>query len=86
MISVLPRNWNCDATLRYSNPLFIVCAPLVHVIVSMNEMERGSKSDPTVEAALVARIKSPLRAMPVVPRASTEDDVTVPESDTPAGS
>ena len=34
----------------------------------------------------VARISSPLRAMPVLPRASIDDDVNVPDRETPTGS
>jgi hypothetical protein len=86
VISVLPRNWKPDSMFRYSPPNLNVCAPRVHVSASLNEIERGSKIEPVVDALLVARIKRPLRAMPVVPRASMEDDVTVPDSDTPAGS
>ena len=37
-----------------------------------------------VDDALVARINRPLRAMPVLPRASIDDDVNVPESETPS--
>jgi hypothetical protein len=80
VISVLPRNWNFDSMLRYSKPDFIVWEPRVHVTVSLREMERGSKSEPVVDDALEARIRRPLRAMPVVPRASIEDEVNVPES------
>ena len=71
---------------RYSPPPFTVCAPLVQVVASLNESDRGSKSEPVVEEALVARISRPLRAMPVVPRASIDDEVTVPDSETPTGS
>ena len=72
--------------LRYSPPNFKVCAPRVQVSASLNESERGSKIEPVVDEALVARISRPLRAMPVVPRASIDDEVTVPDSDTPTGS
>src|SRR5215207_888811 len=86
VISVLPRNWKFPWMRRYSPPNFIVCAPRVHVSVSLNESESGVKREPVVDDALDARISSPLRAMPVVPRASMLDEVTVPDSDTPTGS
>ena len=63
-----------------------MCAPLDHVNALLNESDRGSKIDPVVDDALVARISSPLRAMPVEPRASIDCEVTVPDSDTPTGS
>ena len=72
--------------LRYSPPNFNVCAPRVHVSASLNDIERGSNTEPVVDEALVARISRPLRAMPVVPRASIDDEVNVPDSDTPTGS
>jgi len=71
---------------RYSKPNFHVCGPRVHVSESATDIERGSNTDPVVDAALEARINRPLRAMPVVPRASMLDEVTVPDSDTPSGS
>ena len=63
-----------------------MCAPFVQVSASLKDSERGSKIEPVVDEALVARISRPLRAMPVVPRASIDDEVTVPESETPTGS
>src|SRR5262245_14871747 len=86
VISVLPRNWNSDAMFRYSKPLLRVCFPRVQVTASLNDSERGSNSEPIVDEALVARISNPLRAMPVVPRASIDDDVKVPLRETPTGS
>ena len=71
---------------RYSPPNFTVCAPAVQVVALLNESDIGSKSEPVVDDALVARISRPLRAMPVLPRASMDDEVNVPESDTPTGS
>ena len=71
---------------RYSKPNFQVCGPRVQVSASLIDTERGSKTEPVVDAALDARISRPLRAMPVLPRASMLDEVTVPESDTPSGS
>ena len=53
---------------------------------SLKDSEFGVKIEPIVDDALDARMSSPLRAMPVVPRASIDDEVTVPESDTPTGS
>ena len=47
---------------------------------------RGSNIEPVVVDAEVARIRRPLRAMPVLPRASIDDEVNVPDSDTPTGS
>ncbi len=81
-----PRNWNCELMRRYSPPSFSVCAPAVQVVALLNESDIGSKSEPVVDDALVARISSPLRAMPVFPRASMDDEVKVPDSDTPTGS
>ena len=46
-------------------------------------MERGSKIEPVVVDAEVARISRPLRAIPVDPRAPIEDDVNVPDRDPP---
>ena len=86
MISVLPRNWKSDCSCRNSPPNLNVWPPFVHVSASLNESEYGLKIEPVVDEALVARISRPLRAMPVVPRASIDDDVTVPDSDTPTGS
>ncbi len=83
---MLPRNWKSDCSVRYSPPNFTVCAPLLQVSALLNDSERGSKTEPVVDDALVARISRPLRAMPVVPRASIDDEVTVPDSDTPTGS
>ena len=83
---MLPRNWNFDEMLRYSIPPLKVCAPRVSVAALANESDRGSNFEPMVEDALVARISSPLRAMPVVPRASIDDEVNAPDSDTPVGS
>ena len=60
--------------------------PREYVSVSLSAIESGSNAEPTVDAALVARMSNPLRAMPLVPRASMEDDVTVPERETPTGS
>ena len=71
---------------RYSPPTFTVWAPRVHVIALLNESDIGSNDRAAVVDALVARISRPLRAMPVVPRASIDDEVNVPESDTPTGS
>ncbi len=59
---------------------------MVQVVALLNESDIGSKSEPTVVEALVARMSRPLRAMPVVPRASIDDEVKVPESETPIGS
>jgi hypothetical protein len=86
VISVLPRNWNCDSIWRYSKPPLSVCVFFVQVAASLNEMDRGLKFDPVVDEALDARISRPLRATPVVPRASMLEDVTVPESETPTAS
>ena len=58
----------------------------VKVTVSCNEIERGLNTEPVVDEALEARISKPLRAMPVLPRASIDDDVNVPDSETPTGS
>ncbi len=69
---------------RYSPPNFTVWAPPVQVVALLNESDIGSKSEPVVVDALVARMSRPLRAMPVLPRASIDDDVKVPESDTPS--
>ncbi len=55
-------------------------------MASLNDSDSGSKSEPVVVEALVARISRPLRAMPVLPRASIDDEVKVPDSDTPTGS
>ena len=63
-----------------------MCAPRVQVSASLNESDVGSKTEPVVDDALVARISRPLRAMPVLPRASIDDEVNVPDSDTPTGS
>ena len=63
-----------------------MCAPRVQVVALLNDSERGSKTEPVVVDAMVARISRPLRAMPVVPRASIDDDVNVPDSETPTGS
>jgi hypothetical protein len=86
VISVLPRNWKSDWMRRYSPPILKVCAPRANVIVSLSDSDIGSKLEPVVDEALVARINRPLRAMPVLPRASIDDEVNVPESDTPTGS
>ena len=83
---MLPRNWNCDSMFRYSPPNLKVCPPRVSVSASLSEIERGLYAWPFVEALLVARTSRPLRAMPVVPRASIDCEVTVPESDTCVGS
>ena len=64
----------------------MTCAPLLQVSVSLNDSELGSKIEPVVDAALVARISRPLRATPVVPRASIDEELTVPDSDTWIGS
>ena len=61
-------------------------APRVQVVALLNASDIGSKSEPTVVEALVARMSRPLRAMPVVPRASIDDEVKLPESETPVGS
>jgi hypothetical protein len=71
---------------RYSPPNLKVCLPVFNVRASTNDNERGLNTDPVVEPALEARISSPLRAMPLVPRASMEEEVTVPDSETPTGS
>ena len=63
-----------------------MCRPVFHVVALANDSDLGSKMDPVVDDALVARMSNPLRAMPVVPRASIEDEVKLPESDTPVGS
>ena len=63
-----------------------MCAPRVIVAASENESDRGSNDEPMVDEALLARMRSPLRAMPVVPRASIEDEVNEPDSETPVGS
>src|SRR6188474_2914124 len=86
VISLLPRNWKSDCRVRYSPPNFSVCAPLDQVRLLLNDSERGSKMEPMVDDALVARISRPLRAIPVVPRASIDCEVTVPDSETPVGS
>ena len=86
VISVLPRNSNCESIFRYSPPAFIVCLPRVSVTESLSESECGLYACPLVEALLVARTSSPLRATPVVPRASADCEVTVPDSDTCVGS
>ena len=83
---MLPRNWNCDSMFRYSPPNLKVCAPREIVNALLMAIERGSYDCPLVEALLVARTSRPLRATPVVPRASIDCDVTVPESDTCVGS
>ena len=73
--------------LRYSPPTLKVWAPRGDAsTASLNEIDRGSKIEPVVDAALVARISRPLRAMPVVPRASIDDEVNEPDSETPGGS
>ncbi len=71
---------------RYSPPNLNVWAPAVQVVALLNASDIGSKSEPTVVDALVARMSRPLRAMPVVPRASIDDEVKLPESETPVGS
>ena len=58
----------------------------VQVSASLKDSDSGSKTEPVVDEALVARMSRPLRAMPVVPRASIDDDVKLPDSDTPTGS
>src|SRR5262245_56496566 len=67
---------------RYSPPTLNVCGPRVNVSASLSEIERGSYAWPLVEALLVARTSRPLRAMPVVPRASIDDELTVPDNET----
>ena len=54
--------------------------------MSLNDSDIGSKIEPVVDEALVARMSRPLRAMPVVPRASMDEDVKVPDNETPVGS
>ena len=71
---------------RYSPPNLTVCAPRDQVVALLIENELGSNSDPVVVEALVARMSSPLRAIPVLPRASIDDEVKVPDSATPSGS
>ena len=83
---MLPRNWKSDWIVRYSKPPFSVWRPRVQVVALLSESERGSKNEPVVVDAEVARISRPLRAMPVLPRASIDDEVNVPDSDTPTGS
>ena len=63
-----------------------MCDPRVTVSASLNDSEFGVKVEPIVDDALDARMRSPLLAMPVVPRASIDEEVTVPESETPTGS
>ena len=41
VISLLPRNWNCDSMFRYSPPNLNVCAPRVHVSALLSEIDRG---------------------------------------------
>src|SRR6187200_469654 len=67
---------------RYSPPNLGVGWPRATVTASLSEIDRGSYAWPLVEALLVARIRSPLRATPVVPLASIDCEVTVPDSDT----
>ena len=83
---MLPRNWKSDWIRRYSPPNFTVCDPLFHTSESLIDSDIGSNDEPVVDEALVARINRPLRAMPVLPRASIDDEVNVPESETPSGS
>ena len=83
---MLPRNWKSPRICRYSPPNFSVCAPRVHVSASLKDSEFGVKVEPVVDDALDARMRRPLLAMPVVPRASMDEEVTVPESETPTGS
>ena len=72
---------------RYSPPNFTrVRARASRSCALLNESDIGSKTEPVVVDALVARISRPLRAMPVLPRASIDDEVNVPDSDTPTGS
>ena len=56
---------------------------VVHVVALLNDSDFGLKKEPVVDALLVARSSMPLRAMPVLPRASTEPEVKVPDSATP---
>ena len=63
-----------------------MCEPRVSVNASLNDSEFGVKVEPIVDEALDARMRSPLLAMPVVPRASIDDEVTVPDRETPTGS
>ena len=86
VISVLPRNWKSDWMVRYSKPPFKVWLPRVQVVALLIEIDRGSNTEPVVVDAEVARISRPLRAMPVLPRASIDAEVNVPDNETPTGS